>query len=342
PSLYAGRVNPRKLADAGLTDREKAEAANFPGLNRAIAGEYPPGSTFKPVTALAAMQEHLLQPYDYLTCTSSITIAGQPFNNWKPSYEAMDLPRALEESCDTFFYQLGYAFYRLPGYRGQPLQRWARRFGFGQTPGLDIGGQSSGILPTYRWKQETFKGDPVEETWLPGNSIQLSIGQQYLRVTPLQMARFYALIANGGHLVRPHVAEQAGVLDNRGRFSETLWRFTPRPPGPPLVDPQALRIVKDGLFQATHGVYGTATAVFGDYPIPIAGKTGTAEMVVDGQMRDQSWWCGYGPAENARLVVCAVIENGGHGGTAAAPAAFEVFQEFFKRPAEVEPATNSD
>ena len=156
------------------------------------------------------------------------------------------------------------------------------------------------------------------------------------------MARFYALIANGGHLVRPHLAQEAGVMDNRGRFTSTLWSYTPRSPGLPLVDPQALAVVREGLLLATRGPDGTATAVFGSYPIPIAGKTGTAEMAVDDQMRDQSWWCGYGPAERARLVVCAVIENGGHGGTVAAPAAFEVFQAFFGIRQELKQATNSD
>ncbi len=337
----------------GLTP-EAAARLNYPALNRALAGEYPPGSTFKPVTALAALQEHLIAPYSYLACTPSFTAGNPPteFKNWNPYFSAeIDLRKALEVSCDTYFYRLGMQFYELPAERGQPLQRWASRFGFGRIPEADVGPQSAGVLPTYKWLKETFKDDPVEQIWKPGNSIQLAIGQQYLRVTPLQMARFYALLANGGHLVRLHLAEQAGIAGDGGKLSRVLWQFTPPPPGAPLVDPAALRIVQDGLFAATHAPEGTATAVFGEYPIPIVGKTGTAEMLVhlpgygQGVMLSQSWWCGYGPAgfgQTPRLVVCALIENGGHGGTAAAPAAFEVFQRFFNKAAETRVSQESD
>ena len=352
PNVYSGRVTRRRLAEWGLTPGTAA-AYNYPAINRALAGEYPPGSTIKPVTALAALQEHLIGPYTYLPCTPSFKAFGQSFLNWNPYFsQSIDLREALEVSCDTFFYQLGMMFYALPAERGQPLQRWASRFGFGRIPDADVGPQSAGVLPTYKWKKETFEGDPVEETWKPGNSIQLTIGQEYIRTTPLQMARFYALIANGGHLVQPHIAEQAGVAGDGGKISRVLWQFSPRPTGAPLVDPAALDVVRDGLFAATHGAEGTATPVFGNYPIPIAGKTGTAEMVVqmpgypNGLLRDQSWWCGYGPHPEPgvvpRLVVCALIENGGHGGTAAAPAAFKVFQRFFNKAAETRPSERSD
>ena len=142
------------------------------------------------------------------------------------------------------------------------------------------------------------------------------------------------LIANGGKLVTPHVAKDVEQSTNDGS-SLVLQRFPVKHPQPVGVDPEALGAVRDGLYRATHGSSGTATAVFGNFPIHVAGKTGTAEKAVtlpgwkEAALVDQAWWCGYGPIEGPELVVCAVIENGGHGGTAAAPAALQVFQQFF-------------
>jgi penicillin-binding protein 2 len=234
-------------------------------------------------------------------------------------------------SCDTYFYELGYRFYGLPPDRGHPLQAWAGRFGFGGLTGIDVGPEEKGLLPTPEWREATYtkKSDPccweVDRLWKPGDSIQLAIGQKDLLVTPLQMARFYALIANGGKLVTPHVVK---AIDGHP--------FVARPPDDTHVDAAALAAVRDGLYQATHASYGTSAAVFSGFAIPIAGKTGTAEKVVhlpgyDGLM-DQSWWCGYGPSNDPELVVCALIENGGHGGSAAAPAAAQVFAKYFHVP----------
>jgi penicillin-binding protein 2 len=337
PSIFAGRTNAKKIAP--LMNPETAKADNYPGLNRVTEGLYPPGSTFKPVTALAAMQERLISPFQTIQCTPSFEVHGQVFKNWDPYVnQPMTLPEAIAASCDTYFYNLGYSFYALPADRGHPLQGWASRFGFGGPTGVDIGPEQSGLLPTPEWRQSTYteKTDPghweIDRLWKPGDSIQLAIGQKDLLVTPLQMVRFYSLIANGGKLVTPHVLY---AVDEPGSGRHYL---NPPAPKPSNVDPAALAVVRDGLFRATHASYGTATAVFGNFPIPIAGKTGTAEKVVQPKgysqplLQDQSWWCGYGPAdatEQPKIAVCAVIENGGHGGTAAAPAALRVFEQFF-------------
>jgi penicillin-binding protein 2 len=336
PNLFVGRTNRKKLAP--LLDPKAAKAANYPGLDRVTEGLYPPGSTFKPVTALAAMQERLISPFQTLDCTPSFEVHGQVFKNWDPYMSApMTLPQAIGASCDTYFYQLGYAFYALPPDRGHPLQGWASRFGFGAPTAVDVGPEQPGLLPTPEWRQETYtkKSDPccweIDRLWKPGDSIQMAIGQKDLLVTPLQMVRFYSLVANGGKLVTPHVLY---AVDEPGSGRHYL-----NPPAPKSsdVDPAALAVVRDGLYRATHASYGTATAVFGNFPVPIAGKTGTAEKVVQPpgyrpMLQDQSWWCGYGPAadsETPKIAVCAVIENGGHGGTAAAPAALKVFEKFF-------------
>jgi penicillin-binding protein 2 len=327
PSVFVGRTDPRKLAP--LLNAKVAEAANFPALNRATAGLYPPGSTFKPVTALAAMEEHVVSAYQSLDCTPQYVAYGQTFNNWDPYMDApMTLPTALAVSCDTYFYELGRQFWALPPERGHPLQAWASRFGFGEVTGIDVGPDEAGLLPTPEWRRKTYERE-IDRIWKPGDSIQLAIGQKDLLVTPLQMARFYALIANGGRLVTPHLVSTAEEPGQDGKTVLVRHRFTAQAPQPVDVDPGALAAVREGLYLATHGVNGTSTGVFGTFPIPVAGKTGTAEKSVDGTLRDQSWWCGYGPADDPEIVVCVVIENGGHGGSAAAPAARKVFEAYF-------------
>jgi penicillin-binding protein 2 len=339
PRLYVGKPNPRALRP--LLDQEVAEATNFPGLNRAISGLYPPGSTWKPVTALAAMRERLLSPNNPLSCTGSMEIDGTTFRNWNPyANEAMTLDTALAASCDTYFYQLGLEFYGLPPQYGSPLQKWASAFGFGRPTGLDVGGEQAGLLPTPQWRRKTFTRERYPETWeidqlwKSGDSVQLAIGQKDLLVTPLQMARFYALIANGGKLVTPHVVSRVEQPGNDGAVRHV---FAP-PAREVNVDPYELRAVREGLFLATQASYGTSYGTFRAFPVKIAGKTGTAEKLVDfgsyQRMEDQAWWCGYGPTEpTPELVVCVVIENGGHGGTAAAPAALKVFESYFGKKA---------
>ncbi|HVD42413.1 MAG TPA: penicillin-binding transpeptidase domain-containing protein, partial [Gaiellaceae bacterium] len=263
PSLYVGRVRQRALDAAGLTPRT-AESMNYPALDRGINAAYPPGSTFKPVTAIAAMQEHILQPFELLSCTGSYEKNGTTFNNWDPFVnEAMTLPTALARSCDTYFYQVGYRFYGMPPDRGPRLQAWASRFGFGQKTGIDLGSERSGLLQTPDWRKKTYtkKTDPtqwrIDRLWKPGDSIQLAIGQKDLLVTPMQMARFYAMIANGGRLVTPHIAEDVETGDPR---SPQVWRrFTGAAPTSAGVDPIALSSVRTGLFEATHSAIGTSS-----------------------------------------------------------------------------------
>ncbi len=304
PSLYVGRVRQPALDAAGLTSRS-AESMNYPALDRAIDAAYPPGSTFKPVTAIAAMQEHILQPFEPLACTGQYEKNGTVFKNWDPFVnEAMTLTTALARSCDTYFYQVGYRFYGMPYRLGPRLQAWASRFGFGQKTGIDLGPERSGLLPTPDWRKKTYtkKTDP-------------------------------------GHW-------QEQPSSNR-----TPSRLVPTPPPPAPeptnVDAQALGVVREGLFEATHSSLGTSAAIFSGFPISISGKTGTAEKSIDpgdGYPRtfNQSWWCGYGPSDSPDLVVCALIENGGHGGDAAAPAALKVFEQFFGKQATQKGPIHSD
>jgi penicillin-binding protein 2 len=330
PSVFVGRTDPQKL-DALYSDSRN------PLFNRATAGLYPPGSTWKPVTALAGMQEHVFSAYDSIQCTPSATygLDKQRFRNWNPFVNRpMTLPEALAESCDTYFYEIGNRFYDGGSESRIRMQQWARRFGFGAPTGLDIGGEADGLVPTPEWRRKTFESD-WDRAWNPGDSIQLAIGQKDLLVTPLQMAAFYAMVANGGQVVTPYLVSDVEQPGAKGSPRVVLRRFAPTPPRSAGVDPEALAAVRDGLFAATHSANGTSAGVFRSYAVPISGKTGTAEKVVPlpgypiDHLEDQSWWCGWGPSDSARLVVCALIENGGHGSSAAAPAALSVFERFF-------------
>jgi penicillin-binding protein 2 len=273
PNVFVGKPNPWRVKP--LVDAVAAKRRNYPGLNRAISGVYPAGSTFKPVTAIAALEEHLVSPYEALPCTPVYTFVGENgvsynFRNWTPLINtAITLPTALALSCDTYFYEIGEDLFYL---RESPLQQWSATFGFGKPTGIELGPEAPGLIPTPEWRKEYFE-DPIEQLWKPGDSIELTIGQGEMSVTPLQMARFYALVANNGRLVTPHVFK-----DVKGPGEVSIVPH-PTQPAPKRLDvsTSALQVVREGLFRATHDPDGTSTAVFSSFPVPIAGKTGTAE-----------------------------------------------------------------
>jgi penicillin-binding protein 2 len=332
PNIFTGPVK------QGDLNRLKEPRANHPTLDRAIAGVYPPGSTFKPITALAALNEGMVAPDELIQCTPKEVVDGQTFTNWDPYVnEPMTMTTALAASCDTYFYQVGLRFYER---KDSPLQKWARKMGFGVPSGVDIGPEEKGLVPTPVWRRHYFKTE-IDKIWTSGDSVQLAIGQGDVLVTPLQMTRFYAMLANGGKLVEPHMVKSVEEPTNEGQPPVVLRPYAPKPPQDVGLDPGVLRVVQEGLYRATHESYGTSSGIFGAFPVEIAGKTGTAEKFVRlpgfQGLQDQAWWCGWGPYGNPKLVVCALIENGGHGGVAAAPAALKVFEKYFK----VDPASYS-
>jgi penicillin-binding protein 2 len=283
------------------------------------------------VTALAALESGLVAPDELIQCTGKEVVDGQTFTNWDPNAnEPMTMTTAIAASCDTYFYQVGLRFYER---KDSPLQRWARDMGFGAKTGVDIGPEEKGLVPTPSWRRRYFKSE-IDKIWTSGDSVQLAIGQGDVLVTPLQMTRLYGMIATGGKLVEPHVVKAVEEPGNEGQPPVVLRPYAPKPPRDVRLDPGALRVVQEGLYNATHANYGTSSGVFGAFPIEIAGKTGTAEKFVRlpgyQGLQDQAWWCGYGPYAKPKLVVCALIENGGHGGVAAAPAALKVFEKYFK------------
>ena len=286
---------------------------NPPLLDQATQGLYPTGSTFKPIVAAAALSQGLITPYSPLLCSGSFTIGGFTFHNVEAGvYSSMSLPTALAESCDTWFYRLGDLFYVSGGGHRTGIQHWAHLLGLGHRTGIDLPGEYAGVVPTPAWLRKTY-----HQPWYEGQTINLSIGQGYLAVTPLQLAVAYAALANGGTVVRPHVA--GSVL--RGESVQPL-RFKPARKVK-LTDAWAIR---DGLYQAAHSPAGTSSAIFSSFPVPVAGKTGTAQAPYGS---DHSWYASWAPAYHPRVVVVVLIAHGGFGAEAAAPATREIYQAFF-------------
>lgn len=311
PNIFVTPNRDREIGSV-LNDERK------PLLDRTIGGRYPPGSTFKPITGLAAVREGFTTIDEYIPCPGSLNVAGTVFDNWTTeSMGSMDLAHALEASCDTYFYRLAVEMYEA---EGSPLQKWMRLFGLGAPTNLDLPGEEAGVVPDPAWRREAYDG--FAEEWLPGHSVNLSIGQGDLLATPLQMTGVYAAIANGGTLIEPRIGRSIEGASGR---EELVLPSGARRRVP--MSPAELGAIREGLVLAANGPNGTSTAVFSGFPVTVAGKTGTAEKFGEG---DMAWYCGYAPAEKPTIAACAMIEQGGHGGTAAAPVVLRVFQEWFK------------
>ena len=295
-----------------------------PLLDRALNGLYPPGSTFKPVTAFAAGAAGLVRPDGQIQCVPSVTIDGQTYRNYESDInQPMNMAQAMTASCDTYFYELGKRLYDRTPRNGtfEPQPLWGHRLGFGASTGIDIGGDSDGLLPDFTYKRRRFGDDRVHNRWTSGDAILQSIGQGDVLATPLQIARLYALIANGGTLVTPHLGQ--GVYGQDGTLREKLEAD----PGQKVqLDPYMLASIRQGLLGVTQSPDGTGYAAFRGFPIPVAGKTGTAEKL---GKRDFAWFAGYAPANDPKLVVVCIIEQGGFGGETAAPAVRQVLAKAF-------------
>lgn len=287
-----------------------------PLLDRAIAGEYPAASTFKPITAAAALESGLYTAGEAIDAPGSVVLYKTRFRGFNSvDHGVIRMPTALEVSSDTFFYELGDRTYRVQGW---PLQDWSRRFGLGRPTGLDLTeGESAGLVPDLAFKRQTCdrKVDPINCSWRPGDSINMSIGQGNVLVTPIQMAVAYAAIANGGTVVTPTLGR--AVTDADGRvLRDLVGARAERPLG--LSKPN-IELIRSGLEAAANGNGGTATPVFGSLPrqFRAAGKTGTAE---NSSGIDHAWYVGYAPADDPKILVAVIIERGGTGANSAAPA----------------------
>ncbi len=292
------------------------EGHTTPLLNRAIAGAYPTGSTFKPLIAEAALSAGIITPSTPLACTGSFDLGGTIFHNVEAGVnESMTLPTALEQSCDTWFYRLGDLVYAHdPKAQGTLIQNWARKLGLGHAPPGDLTGATSGYLPGPGRVFERRFGFP----WTEGQTINLAIGQGALQVSPLQLAVAYSALINGGKVVRPHVGE--AVIRNGVRR-----KLPVKPVRTVRLSPYTWAI-RQGLYEAANDAGGTSASVFQGFPVKVAGKTGTAEAPPLGV---HSWYASWAPYDHPKLVVVAMIEHGGYGAQAAAPTAKKIYEAYF-------------
>ena len=310
PNIFSKPLSQKRLDALSSDDLGK------PLFNRAIQGGYPTGSTFKLVTATAALESGHITPETVLNDPGSLTVGGVTFENaGKVAHGALALRQALTVSSDVFFYQLG----QYMNEKGMPLQKWGRQLGIGRRTGIDLPAEEPGRLPTPTWRDKWYKQGLTDRPWSVGDNINLSVGQGDLLANPLQMAVAYAAIANGGRVLRPRLGLR--IEDASGQALQQLDAPTARRLKLSQVNRDA---ILEGLHGAANEPGGTSTPVFEGFPIPIAGKTGTAEHV---GKPDQSWYVALAPYPNPKYVVAVTDEAGGFGADTAAPMARRILAE---------------
>jgi penicillin-binding protein 2 len=317
PNLLSGVLTPAAW-------EALAEDPRHPMNNRVLQGQYPPGSVFKIVVSTALLETDVIPPSFTVNCSGGLRFGKRLYRDWKKGgHGVVGLHRAIVESCDVFFYEAG----RRLGI--DTLAEYAKRFGLGRPTGIPLASEKSGLIPTTAWKQ-TARGEP----WYPGETLSAAIGQGYITVTPLQMAMVVSTIATHGYQYQPRILkEMKGPKGSLGESSPVLTG---------MIELREQTIAT--LYRALGGVvsedHGTGRAASTKL-VDIGGKTGTAQVVgarpwmteenMPRQFKDHAWFVALAPLDRPRIVVVALVEHGGHGGTAAAPIARKVIEEFFKR-----------
>jgi penicillin-binding protein 2 len=331
----------KPLSEAAYKKLNNA-SSGFPLFNRAIQSSYPTGSTFKGITATAALQSgawNLGSIYDD-TGTYQNGPGDTRHNAGHAAYGSVDLTQAIQVSSDNFFYNLGRLLNADPTKypKGGALQQWARKFGMGRTTGIDLGGENAGILPTPAWRAGRDRlelrcekkrkvpncGIADGRPWSVGDNENLAVGQGDLEATPLQLAVAYSALENGGNVIRPHVGLEVDAPDGT-----VLQRIDPPPSRRLHIASQNLDAIRSGLHAAASQSGGTSADVFAGWDqsrFPVYGKTGTAQHF--GQ-QDQSWYVCFVPDPVRPIVVVVTVEQGGFGAQAAAPAAREILSQWF-------------
>jgi penicillin-binding protein 2 len=300
-----------------------------PLTNKAIQGQYPPASTYKIVTALAALGERAITSETLLHCGGSLRLGNRTFNCWKRrGHGWVNLNRALAESCDVFFYQV------IQKINVNTLAAYSESLGFGQKTGIILEHEKGGLVPTTAWKKKTLK-----ESWQEGESLTVAIGQGFNLATPLQVNKMMAAVANGGIIYRPQLIEK--IIDPDGH---SVKSFEAIRDGEFKGREADLELVRQGLIAAVNTRHGTAEGIK-IKGLTVAGKTGTAQVVrlshvkhisdenkIPYKYRDHAWFTCFAPAEKPEIAVTVLIEHGQHGGSAAAPVARKILMKYFNIP----------
>ena len=353
--------DPRKFV-GGISRKDFAAYSNNPDkplIGRAVQSVYPPGSTWKPITAAAALRTGVITPTTRYTCPGSYRLGNYVKRDWKASgHGSVALLDGLRESCDVYFYNIGAAFNAAEQQqedRGQKIdeqmQATARTFGFGRTPPLDLPFAAAGTVPDRAWRRSFWEDNKKEYCagdsalykelcrygwrWQGGDDLNVAIGQGDVQVSPLQLASAYGALANGGTVYAPHVGKEvtASVGGKRLRTIQPKVASVVRlPPGDLDAIGAALRSVPAA---------GTAVSAFAGFPLdrfPVAGKTGTADLPPRAPF---AWFASYAPVGNPKYVVVVMVEEGGHGGESAAPVARVIYEKLFGLPT-TGPKTGND
>ncbi len=305
----------------GEIDREYWKKINLDEnkylYNRAIQAAYPPGSTYKVVGAFAGLETGIIKPESHFGCGGGLQFGNRYFHCWnKGGHGSVEIIRGIMQSCDVFFYNVGLKV----GVDG--LDEYARKLGLGAKTGIEIPYEQGGLIPSSEWKMKRFK-----QPWIQSETLSIAIGQGYDLATPLQNARMIAIIANGGRMITPHLGKM--VLGNNRQVLRTIETTV----GPPFIKPEVLDLIQKGLIGVVHGA-GTAGRLRSS-PHKIAGKTGTAQVIgyeskaARGERtKDHAWFVAYAPYDDPKIAVSVIVENGGHGGAAAAPVAQAVIDAY--------------
>ncbi|MDZ4170326.1 MAG: penicillin-binding protein 2 [Coriobacteriia bacterium] len=308
PSVFLGGISEQQWRSLTSTSSE------YPLTNRAMMAQYPPASTFKAFTGLAGLTYGVTGQWTMHDCEGTWTGMGTQWKKrcWNRTGHGMvSFMDGIEESCDTVFYEIGHSFYKGGD---EKLQSFIRSFGYGSMTGIDLPGEVDGRVPDKAWKKAWNEDYPEYQGWNPGDTVNMAIGQGDVLATPLQVATTFGGIANNGKVMRPHVLRQ--ILGTDGKPVLTV---KPEVEFAPKVSRSNLDIMEQALLSVTRT--GTGRSAFNGFRVPIAGKTGTAEVA---NKDDYAWFVGYGPAAKPRYVVAVVVEQGGGGGAVAAPAARQV------------------
>jgi penicillin-binding protein 2 len=319
--------NPFVVGIANDAYQALQSSENQPLYNRALRGLYPPGSTLKPFIALAGLEYEAISPQQKLSCPGYYQLPGveHKYRDWKKGgHGSVDISRAITESCDVYFYRLAATL------GIDHMHSFLQKFGFGEKSGIDLIGEKAGLLPSREWKREQKK-----QAWYPGETLITGIGQGYHQVTPLQLARATATLANKGKVVMPFLVNKIVSAQGDRRGSEPQNVTLP-------LKPDNVTTVIDGMINVVHGAHGTAKVINSDISYQIAGKTGTAQVLgikqnakynenaIDFKFRDHALFIAFAPADDPKIAIAVIMENGGHGGSVAAPVAGQVIKQFLQ------------
>jgi len=297
-----------------------------PLSNRAISGQYPPGSTYKLIVAAAALEEGIITTETRISCSGSFSLGNRSFRCWKKhGHGSVNLHRALVESCDVYFYTVG----KMLGV--DKIARYARMFGLGEATGIELAHERKGLVPTREWKLARMK-----EPWHLGETISISIGQGFNLTTPLQLAQAYSALANGGTLWRPHLVQRIELSDG-----SIVKKYLPEKKGALKLSPKTLSALSYALWGVVNEPGGTGANARRPHA-DVCGKTGTSQVIglpqtdkarrmqkITAFHKDHALFVGYAPMKNAEIAVAVIAENAGGGGAVAAPIARKIMNAYF-------------